>query len=85
MTEKVFQQCLDAGVPYDEAEKIAVATWAEYYRVCEQIRKTRDMRDTYERLGKREAAKTAKVRLMDLMHRKLELELQLSNELARAS
>jgi len=59
--------------------------WIEFYRLNEQIEATRDARDLYERRGQREAAKTCKVRLMDLMHRKLRVELELSTELARAS
>lgn len=59
--------------------------WIEFYRLNEQIDATRAKRDLYERRGQREAAKTCKVRLMDLMHRKLRVELELSTELARAS
>ncbi len=59
--------------------------WVEYWTLCEQIEATRAKRDLYERRGQREAAKTCKVRLLDLMHRKLRVELELSTELARAS
>lgn len=61
------------------------ADWAEYWKLCELVEKTRGLRDQYERIGKREAAKTAQVRLNDLTHDKLKMELDLSVQLARAS
>lgn len=61
---------------------------AEYEAVCLAIRKTRDLRDVYRRLGRLKALGSCDVRLQMLKTRQLWLELKLSNvlgNLVRAS
>ena len=57
----------------------------EYYLICSDLRKAQDLRDYYRRMGHSEKANYYQGRVEKINHEKLKLELQLSNELARAS